>query len=76
MIEIKTVHKANFLTTQMLFAMNKSAKKFQQGHTPLNLAKMKITEKKDEGLTEAAEPLYRTVALLESEQKVNDDDGQ
>jgi hypothetical protein len=49
----------------------KLLKIFQHGQTPLDLAKKKIAEKKDEGLTEAAEPLYRTVALLESAQKVN-----
>lgn len=42
----------------------------QQGHSPLDLARKKIEEKKDEGLTAEAEPLYKAVALLESSHKV------
>lgn len=42
----------------------------QHGHSPLDLARKKIEEKKDEGLTAEAEPLYKAVALLESSHKV------
>lgn len=42
----------------------------QHGHSPLDLARKKIKEKKDEGLTAEAEPLYKAVALLESSHKV------
>lgn len=44
----------------------------QHGHSPLDLARKKIEEKKDEGLTAEAEPLYKAVALLESSHKVFD----
>lgn len=44
----------------------------QDGHSPLDLARKKIEEKKDEGLTAEAEPLYKAVALLESSHKVFD----
>lgn len=42
----------------------------QHDHSPLDLARKKIEEKKDEGLTAEAEPLYKAVALLESSHKV------
>lgn len=41
----------------------------KDGHTALDLARKKIIQKKDEGLTAEAEPLYRAVALLESYHK-------
>lgn len=44
----------------------------QDGQSPLDLASKKIEEKKDEGLTAEAEPLYKAVALLESSHKVFD----
>ncbi|XP_062579197.1 uncharacterized protein LOC134241131 [Saccostrea cucullata] len=60
----------DFKTTQFLILEKASSDALdKQGHTPLDLVKRKIEEKKDEGLTEAAESLYRTLALLESTQK-------
>ncbi|XP_061194471.1 uncharacterized protein LOC133202634 [Saccostrea echinata] len=57
----------DFKTTQFLILENATTDALDKArHTPLDLVKRKIEEKKDEGLTEAAEPLYRTLALLES----------